>query len=678
MSVSGTNVRNDFTGNGVTTVFAFTFKATLASWVKVTLAGVLQGAGFTVALNADQDVSPGGTVTFAAAPGAVAVGVYRQIPLTLGTSLSAYSPFPAKTIEHALDEAVMRAQELDQEIADLRLTDPTAVAIDKAAEASVAAAVASASETSASASAATATGASSTALAAKTAAEAARDAAATAGATYVDTATGIAAVADGAYFYVPAGDTLIRYRRSGAAAVEVGRLPSAATVSGLQAALTPAASDASSGLFYITDSVGRVVAWFDSAAGLRLAGIDGTAQARLAAIQQAPDAGASIYYILDAYNRVIAYFDSAAGLNLAGLTGTVQALLATAGAKADLATREQGAVGGTIALPASFTTMSQPLRGQERFIWSGSPPTLRPNSTRFTGYPFDWTTDPVAPSAVRRVRATLAAPTTWSYEALTVNAPGGFFTNRQFRDISWLYDRKNGKYWFALNAISSQATGFKASDFPIFSSTNGTTLDYVGLVNVIPGAPDTIWSPEFFIDDEGTVYIIVCANTGAGGAYAYHLIRCTDTDTFNAWSYVGALTGSSFPTNGSGVINMIDPWMFKRDGVYYVCWKQETAAGGSSLLGQLGIACSPTLLGPYNTGHAFVAPGSVAIRGEGGNAVELPAGSAFRFRYFFDNYLGLFAGSQCYADTNDFITFTSPANTALATYSRHTTLVVGD
>jgi lysophospholipase L1-like esterase len=68
---------------------------------------------------------------------------------------------------------------------------------------------------------------------AKTAAETARDAANATGKVYPDTASGIAGVADGEYFSVPApgsSESLILYRRSGAAAVEAKRYPTADAV----------------------------------------------------------------------------------------------------------------------------------------------------------------------------------------------------------------------------------------------------------------------------------------------------------------------------------------------------------------------------------------------------------------------------------------------------------------
>jgi lysophospholipase L1-like esterase len=129
-----TTTRNDYTGNGVTTVFAFAFKAMADAWVKPSLDGVDLTSGYTVARNADQDASPGGTVTFTNAPGFnVAVGIRRVVPLTQEVALSAYSPFPAKTVEHAVDQVTMQAQQLDAAITSEATTRAAAdVAHDQA------------------------------------------------------------------------------------------------------------------------------------------------------------------------------------------------------------------------------------------------------------------------------------------------------------------------------------------------------------------------------------------------------------------------------------------------------------------------------------------------------------------------------------------------------------------
>ena len=119
-TVPSTGSRVDYTGNGSTTVFSFTFRADAASWVEVYLGGVKQSAGYTVALNTDQAASPGGSVSFLAmpAPGA-AVRIQRTIALTQDTSWPTHGPFRAKTLEGALDRLAMQDQQLARAIADL-------------------------------------------------------------------------------------------------------------------------------------------------------------------------------------------------------------------------------------------------------------------------------------------------------------------------------------------------------------------------------------------------------------------------------------------------------------------------------------------------------------------------------------------------------------------------------
>jgi lysophospholipase L1-like esterase len=123
VTISTTTTRNDYTGNGVTADFAFTFKAMADDWVKVFVDSVEQLSGFSVARNPDQDSSPGGVVTFVTAPSVLPVRVQRAVPLTQEVALSAYSPFPAKTVERAIDATVMQAQQLDAVDQDLGAAD---------------------------------------------------------------------------------------------------------------------------------------------------------------------------------------------------------------------------------------------------------------------------------------------------------------------------------------------------------------------------------------------------------------------------------------------------------------------------------------------------------------------------------------------------------------------------
>jgi archaellum component FlaF (FlaF/FlaG flagellin family) len=113
--LTSTTVRNTFTGNGSTTIYTFTFKCYDQSWVK----GLVNGAeaGGTVALNADQDSSPGGTFTFTTAPAnGAAVEVVRDVPATQEVDYQAGGAFSAEVHERALDKLTMLAQQLDEKV----------------------------------------------------------------------------------------------------------------------------------------------------------------------------------------------------------------------------------------------------------------------------------------------------------------------------------------------------------------------------------------------------------------------------------------------------------------------------------------------------------------------------------------------------------------------------------
>ena len=115
MTVSTTTTYNEAASGA--TVYYFTFRCDGASWVKVYIGGVLQSSGYTVALNADQDASPGGSVTFGSAT-ASTVRIERETPLTQETNYTAYDAFPAETHELALDKAVMLVQDEARDRAD--------------------------------------------------------------------------------------------------------------------------------------------------------------------------------------------------------------------------------------------------------------------------------------------------------------------------------------------------------------------------------------------------------------------------------------------------------------------------------------------------------------------------------------------------------------------------------
>ena len=136
MTVSTTRNRINYTGNGSSTVFAFPYKFIATGDIKVYVAGVLQTTGFTVGAPSDT----GANVTFSVAPALSAAIVLLSDPAQLqSTSLPSTGPFPAKSVETALDKLtllIQRASDLigrsltlsDGDASTSSLTLPTPVA----------------------------------------------------------------------------------------------------------------------------------------------------------------------------------------------------------------------------------------------------------------------------------------------------------------------------------------------------------------------------------------------------------------------------------------------------------------------------------------------------------------------------------------------------------------------
>lgn len=130
MTVSSTTIIAQYTGNGATTAFAFSYPFFDPSDLVVSLydtsavaavAGVtLNGGGtygYTVTGTKDADTGEyisGATITFNNAPlGNHRVTIQRDIPATQNASLNNNAPFLAKSVEAALDRMMLVAQQLD-------------------------------------------------------------------------------------------------------------------------------------------------------------------------------------------------------------------------------------------------------------------------------------------------------------------------------------------------------------------------------------------------------------------------------------------------------------------------------------------------------------------------------------------------------------------------------------
>ena len=124
MTVSNTTLKNSYSGNGSTTVFASAFKKFASSEIAVYIRTDATGVETLKTLTTHYTVSNvgvdgGGNVTFT--PGNTpasgeTVVLLRNTPLTQQTDYQPADPFPAASHEDALDKLTHISQELQEEI----------------------------------------------------------------------------------------------------------------------------------------------------------------------------------------------------------------------------------------------------------------------------------------------------------------------------------------------------------------------------------------------------------------------------------------------------------------------------------------------------------------------------------------------------------------------------------
>ncbi len=128
-----------FTGNSSTTSFPFTFKVFTTEDLKVTVNDVngaetvlVLDSDYTVALNVDQESTPGGTVTYPVSGSPLATGlkltITGNVSYEQGTDIPTGGDFNPTILENALDNLSMQIQQLDEAVsraAIVPVTSPT-------------------------------------------------------------------------------------------------------------------------------------------------------------------------------------------------------------------------------------------------------------------------------------------------------------------------------------------------------------------------------------------------------------------------------------------------------------------------------------------------------------------------------------------------------------------------
>ena len=121
MTVTSTNQKVSFSGNGSTTVFAYNFKIFAQTDLLVILRSAT-GTETTQQLTSNYTVSgvgatSGGNVTMGTAPASGTTLVIQRVqPQLQGLDLVPNDPFPAQSMEDALDKLVFNVQTLNEEV----------------------------------------------------------------------------------------------------------------------------------------------------------------------------------------------------------------------------------------------------------------------------------------------------------------------------------------------------------------------------------------------------------------------------------------------------------------------------------------------------------------------------------------------------------------------------------
>lgn len=123
-------------GNGSTTSFPFTFKVFAAGDIAVTIADSLGvetllalGADYSVTLNANQDTSPGGTVTYPITGSPLPAGsrlvILGDLDYDQPLDLPSGGNFNPLALENQLDRTVMQVQQLKEQVGRALQVSPT-------------------------------------------------------------------------------------------------------------------------------------------------------------------------------------------------------------------------------------------------------------------------------------------------------------------------------------------------------------------------------------------------------------------------------------------------------------------------------------------------------------------------------------------------------------------------
>ncbi|MEU6305572.1 glycoside hydrolase family 43 protein [Streptomyces chartreusis] len=223
--------------------------------------------------------------------------------------------------------------------------------------------------------------------------------------------------------------------------------------------------------------------------------------------------------------------------------------------------------------------------------------------------------------------------------------------SNRIRDAS-LFKHTNGYYYITYTTHTWQDTSTTIGFARSADRVNWTFLyDYTVPIAALSRA----WAPEWFVDSDGSVNVIVsCSTTDDEWIFTPYLLRATNS----------ALTTWSSPVALSGIgKNHIDTFLVRTGSTYHAFTKNETTK-------YIEYATATSLTGPYTISRTGDWAGWGSYR-EGPALIQLDNGG---WRIFFDGYGD---GTYYCSDSHDtFATWSAPAALpAVSGTARHFTVV---
>ncbi|NGO11593.1 arabinofuranosidase [Streptomyces sp. HC44] len=221
----------------------------------------------------------------------------------------------------------------------------------------------------------------------------------------------------------------------------------------------------------------------------------------------------------------------------------------------------------------------------------------------------------------------------------------------RIRDAS-IFKHSNGYYYVTYTTHTWQDTSTTIGFARSTDRVNWTFLyDYtVPIANL-----SRAWAPEWFVDSDGSVNVIVsCSTANDQWIFTPYLLKATNSG-LTAWSSPVALSGIG--------ANHIDTFIVKLGSTYHAFTKNETSK-------YIEYATATALTGPYTIRRTGNWAGWGGTR-EGAALVQLDNGA---WRIFFDGYGD---GSYYYSDSYDtFATWSAPKKLpSISGTARHFTVL---